>query len=598
MGLTSTVALTAGGLKAAQRATEIVANNISSASVDGYTSKTAVVSGIYSENGIVGFRAEITRAFDQEVYDQLIGATGTTSYLGVRSDYLTQIDSLMGTTVNGATLSTALATFSADLQTLAAQPDDDSAQIVAANSGAALVQTLRATATSVQEIAAGVEADIGDAVVKVNTLLGKIADLNAQVASSSAQGFDTTGLLDETDKAVLELSSYLDVQTVRAANGTVRVSTGEALTLVDNARETQFARNREGQLIVANDGNGELDVIEAGLITSGSIAGLYSVRDTMLPQVQSQLDQFAATLARTFSDTTTAGTAATVGAATGFSVDLAGLQSGNTVDLTWKDGATGASHTVTFVKVSDPTALPLDGSATFDPNDTVVGIDFSGGTASVVSQIQAALGSAFAVTNPSGTTLRIVDDGAAATVDVTALSTTTTATTTQSGSTAMPLFTDNGGAFTGSFDGGSQLDGFATRIRLNSAVAGDPSLLVRYSSTTEAADATRVDQMIDRLADGTSWVSLGGGLTSMKKTLADYSTSMVAHWAAQSDSADTDLNNQEVVQATLQSSMSDISSVGTDSELAKLIQLQSMYSANAQVLSTLRDMLDRLYNSM
>lgn len=598
MGLTSTVALTAGGLKAAQRATEIVANNISSASVDGYTSKTAVVSGIYTENGIVGFRAEITRAFDQEVYDQLIGATGTTSYLGVRSDYLTQIDSLMGTTVNGATLSTALATFSADLQTLAAQPDDDSAQIVAANSGAALVQTLRATATSVQEIAAGVEADIGDAVVKVNTLLGKIADLNAQVASSSAQGFDTTGLLDETDKAVLELSSYLDVQTVRAANGTVRVSTGEALTLVDNARETQFARNREGQLIVANDGNGELDVIEAGLITSGSIAGLYSVRDTMLPQVQSQLDQFAATLARTFSDTTTAGTAATVGAATGFSVDLAGLQSGNTVDLTWKDGATGASHTVTFVKVSDPTALPLDGSATFDPNDTVVGIDFSGGTASVVSQIQAALGSAFAVTNPSGTMLRIVDDGAAATVDVTALSTTTTATTTQSGSTAMPLFTDNGGAFTGSFDGGSQLDGFATRIRLNSAVAGDPSLLVRYSSTTEAADATRVDQMIDRLADGTSWVSLGGGLTSMKKTLADYSTSMVAHWAAQSDGADTDLNNQEVVQATLQSSMSDISSVGTDSELAKLIQLQSMYSANAQVLSTLRDMLDRLYNSM
>ncbi len=45
------------------------------------------------------------------------------------------------------------------------------------------------------------------------------------------------------------------------------------------------------------------------------------------------------------------------------------------------------------MRVDDPDALPLSASATTDPNDQVIGLDFSGGMASVVSQLSAALGS-------------------------------------------------------------------------------------------------------------------------------------------------------------------------------------------------------------
>ena len=44
------------------------------------------------------------------------------------------------------------------------------------------------------------------------------------------------------------------------------------------------------------------------------------------------------------------------------------------------------------MRVDDPDALPLSNSATADPNDRVIGLDFSGGMASVVSQLSAALG--------------------------------------------------------------------------------------------------------------------------------------------------------------------------------------------------------------
>lgn len=597
MGLSSTVSLTANGLQVAQRATQVVAGNISAASSDGYTAKTLSVAGIYTEDGLVGFRTSVSRAYDQEVYDQLIAATGSTSYLETKATATSRIDQILGNTQTGASLSTALATFTADLQTLAAQADDEAAQISAADSAAALAQTVRAVAASVVDAKVGVENDIDDGIDAVNALLQQVSDLNTRTAASSAAGLDTTGLLDETDKAVLQLATYIDVRMARAENGTVRISTGEALTLVDNARPTQFARDADGKLIVANDGNGEVDVIAAGLVTSGSLAALFQARDTLLPQVSGQLDRFAAQLASTLSDTTTAGTAVTSGAASGQSIDLSDLSSGNTAQLVWKD-AGGASHTVTFVKVTSASSLPVPADATLDPNDTVVGVDFSGGMSSVVTQIQSALGSGFTVSNPSGSTLQILDDGAAGTTDVTALTKTVTATATQSGNPALAVFVDADGLYTGSYDGASQRDGFATRIRINDAIAADPSLLVQYGPTTANADATRVTHLQAAVMDDTADTALGGGSTVSKKTLADYANSMVAYWAGQKSSADTAHSNQSVVQANLQSSMASISSVSTDQELAKLIQLQSTYAANAQVLSTLRDMLNTLVNSI
>ena len=54
----------------------------------------------------------------------------------------------------------------------------------------------------------------------------------------------------------------------------------------------------------------------------------------------------------------------------------------------------------------------LSDTATTDPNDQVIGIDFSGGMASVTSQLNAALGCGRpAVLQSAGTTLRVLDDG-------------------------------------------------------------------------------------------------------------------------------------------------------------------------------------------
>lgn len=597
MGLTTTVGIAASGLKVTQTATALVSANIAGASTDGYTEKSTSTEGIYAATGLIGFSTTVTRAFDQEVFDQLASSTGTSSYLGVQNTYLDQVNALLGSTQTGAALPTALSGFSTDMQTLAAQPNSAAAQIQVVNSATVLSQTLNSLSSTVSDLSGAVGTAIKEGVDTVNTLTQQVSDLNAKIIQFKSTGMDVTGLQDQRDQAILKLSTYVDVQVKPQSDGTLRVSTNNGLTLVDNAHATLLAVDSRGALRV-DDGTGHgAEVVSSGMVTSGSLAGLFQVRDTILPQVQNQLDQIAAGLASAMSDTTSSGTAATSGTQTGFDLATADLVSGNRMTLTYTDTASGQSKTVSLIKVTDPSALPLPDSATIDPNDTVVGIDFSGGPASVASQIQAALGSNFAVSNPSGDTIRILDAGTGA-VTVDGLTKTVTATGLQSGSAAMPLFTDGATVYSGSFDHGSQRDGLASRIKVNASVTADPSLLVDYSPTTASGDSTRPDALLAALDHRTLAVQLGNGTVATSSTLAGFANSTVAYWAGRAETQQTLVDNQSVIQSNLQARASDASAVNTDTELTKLIQLQSYYSANAQVLSTLRQMLDTLVNAI
>ena len=113
-----------------------------------------------------------------------------------------------------------------------------------------------------------------------------------------------------------------------------------------------------------------------------------------------------------------------------------------------------------------------------------LGIDFSGGMSSVVSQLNAALGSsALTFSNPSGNTLQVVNSvGSGLTIN--SASTTTTATSLTGGSAQLPLFTDAGSTYTGAITGaGSEMTGFAERIQVNPALLANPANLTVYSNS-------------------------------------------------------------------------------------------------------------------
>lgn len=378
------------------------------------------------------------------------------------------------------------------IQGLSTSPDSQSARIGVVNAAQAMAQQLNATSQGIQTLRANAEAGINDSVNTANNALTQIARINVQLQAGGQTDASTAALLDQRDQYITQLSQLMDIRTVTNSQNQVTVFTNSGVQLVGteaaqlsfNAQGTMTpnalynsdpTKSTVGTISITFPHGGSYDLVSTNSIRSGKIAAYLELRDNTLVKAQAQIDQFAASMASALSDKTTAGTAASAGAQSGYDLDLSGLQSGNVIHVSYKDNTTGATHNLSIVRVDDPSVLPLSNTATVDPNDEVLGIDFSGGMSSVLSQLNGALGATAGLqfSNPSGSTLRVLDDGAANRSDVTAASVTTTVTSLTSGDPQLPLFTDNGAPYTGAITGsGSQMTGLAARISVNSSRRG------------------------------------------------------------------------------------------------------------------------------
>ena len=369
------------------------------------------------------------------------------------------------------------------------------------------------------------------------------------------------------------------------------------------------AQSNVGTITINFPHGGSYDMVSTNSIRSGKIAAYLELRDNTLVKAQAQIDQFAASMSSALSDKTTAGVAApsSVLPQAGFDVDLTGLQSGNVIHVTYKDNITGATHNLSIVRVDDPSVLPLGNGATLDPNDEVLGVDFSGGMSSVVAQLNAALGSTanLQFSNPSGSTLRVLDDGAPNRSDVTAASVTTTMTSLTSGNPQLPFFTDNGVPYSGAITAnGSTQVGLAGRISVNTALLGDPSRTIVYSTNplTASGDTTRSDFILSQLSASSYRYSpqTGIGTTGapFTGTLLNFAKQFISQQGEAATAAKQLADGQDVVLNTLQKKMSATSGVNIDDEMAHLLALQNAYSANARVMSSIKQMYDTLLQAM
>jgi flagellar hook-associated protein 1 FlgK len=257
-------------------------------------------------------------------------------------------------------------------------------------------------------------------------------------------------------------------------------------------------------------------------------------------------------------------------------------------------------HTVTIVRVDDPAALPLSGSASGTANNPVIGVNFAAGMGSVVTQLNAALGSNLQFSSPSAGVLQVLNSPAGSTT-VNAASTTTTATALAAGSTQLPLFTDGSTPISGAITAiGSQVVGLAGRIAVNSAVLAAPGSLVAYqtSPATAVGDPTRPNFLLNQLTTAALTFSpttgVGSAAAPFSGTLSDF-MSQVTSQQSQSASAATSLQQgQDVVVNALQQRFNSDSGVDINTELSNLITLQQAYASNARVMSTIQSMFTTL----
>ncbi|MBN9441441.1 flagellar hook-associated protein FlgK [Bosea sp. (in: a-proteobacteria)] len=620
MGLSTSLNTAIGGLNATQVGIGVVSQNVANAGTTGYVRR--VVSNADSLSGLtIGVQStQVQRLLDTIVQSQLWQEASGAAYTSTRAKALSNLDQLYGAPGSDTALDTIFNKFTSALTSLQNDPSSYSLRSQVIDSATLLARQLNTLSNGVQAQRAAAETGISTAVTKVNDLLGALTKVNARIVAAPNDS-TTASLKDQRDSILSELSQYVDIKTTQDARGSISVVTGSGTQLFDGQAAVTFsfdahdgigaddqwssdpAKRGVGTITMKTISGGASDAIANNVFRSGEIAANIELRDKTLVQAQAQLDEIAAQMSKALSDREIAGTPATAGAAAGFDVDMSGLQSGNAITLDYKVTPGGQTQRFTFVRVDSAASLPLPASAGGDANNRVVGIDFSGGPASVAAQIQAAVGSGFTVSN-TGSTLRIVDDGAAGTRDVVGLTArpTNTALSSAGGTAELPFFVDgaSGAAFTGSYDGGSQTLGYAGRILVNPALVADRSLLTVYDSATPTpqGDATRANLMVDRLTKSqraiTNATGLDGNTATTSSTVSNLVQRVVSSQGQAVETAQRLDEGQQVALASIQSRFQETAQVNVDQEMSMLIELQNAYAANARIISTVKEMMDVL----
>jgi flagellar hook-associated protein 1 FlgK len=617
MSLTGTLNTISAGLQVTQSALQIVGANVANAQTPGYVRKTLDQISTAAGSSISVRSADIQRQLDKLIQTQLRTASSGGAYADKLSDLYGQLQTLYGAPGSGTGLDTLFNNFTSALQALSVSPSSFSAQTSVVNVGQQLAQQLNSLSDNIQAMRGAAEQGIAADVQTANNDLQQIATINSQISTATETDPTTANLLDQRDKYIDELSKLMDIRVVPGAFNQVTVFTGSGTQLVGAqpvtlsftpqgtitpsvAWNSNPAKSGLGTITLTNPGGGSIDLIASGAIQSGEIAAYLQMRDKILPQAQSQLDDLAAQMSQAMSDVTTPGTAVTAGTLSGFSVDTAGLQTGNQMSLTYTD-TSNVQHKVTIVRVDDPTVLPLPQTTTSDPNDQVVGVDFSGGMVSVVNQLNTALGGAgLSFSNPSGTTLQVLNT-VAATATVNAFSTTKTMTSLASGNPQLPFFVDTTAPYSGAITAsGAEETGFAQRISVNSAILSDPSSLVVYSASpaTATGDNTRPTFLYNQLMSATRTFSPATGIGSasmpMTGTLTTFIGQVMTDQAQAASNASGLKQGQDVVVNGLQQRMNSVSGVNIDQEMTSLLNLQNTYAANARVFTVVQQMLQTL----
>ncbi|MDX5594139.1 flagellar hook-associated protein FlgK [Pseudovibrio sp. SPO723] len=616
MSLTSALNAAASGLSLINSQLKVTSTNIANANTEGYTTKS--LPGTQGVNETSGssyvMSTQVKRQVDETLRNAYWSELSGGGFAKTLATYTARLDSLFGSLDDSTSLPNRVTEFTDALTQLAADPSSQSVQATVVSAAEGLAFTLNNTSEQVQGMRAEADSMTYDQVQSVNEILKSIEAQETRIIETRAEGQSTAELDDQMDMLLKDLSNYMDVEVHKDSDGALRISTQSGHTLYDDeASQLSFERTAhltagvEGGPLSVVSPNGSEMKLSAADMQGGSIGGLLTLRDEVLPEAQTQLDEIAHSMSLALSRNVDGGNAADDGATppveTGFAADVSGYdQPGDVIELSFTT-ASGLTRDVSFVAVSDPSMLPLDGSATAGADDLVFGIDISGSGASIEDQISNALGPKFSVSVDAGGELTVLTDTASTGVTMTGLTSYTAKTDVSEPGLAVPVFTDGrdgGKPYTGALENGGQKAGYALAIKVNPEVSDDPSILGGEAggSGSSAQDSTRAEYLIDQLNTTqftfSSETGIGASQSPFQGSIADFTRQVISTQGAQADTAQRRLDVTETAVSTAKLAYEQSYKVDVDEQLVNLLELQNAYSANARVLSAVNSMFDEL----
>lgn len=569
MSLTSSINIAGSALNTAQLGLQVASMNMANAANPSYTRQIAMLQAIrgrVSDPFQIGQGVAVTdvrRQIDEALQRRLWSGTAAENASAQRFGVLSQLENILneGTEFD---MSSQLSGFF-NTWTEATTLLDSAATI--RNQGDSIASFIRNMRSDLVTQRRQIEDQIDAQVLRADAVLDEIASINQTITESEIGDTQASGLRDQRDALVTELSQLMDVSVFETNSGAYDIYSGSTPIV-------QGGRNRGVEINRVTDANGELSVrVEVAAdstplpVSGGSIGGLLASRDGAIDATLEKLDTLASQLI--------------------FEVN--------------KLHSTGINEdwlTTTGATLQIPSA---DRALAFnDPNNaTLAGLPFGATNGGFTVHIRNENGSS------SETRIDIDLDG----LD----------------NAGQPGFADDTNAedirasldaidgITASFDASGRLQiesepgfsfsfsedtsGVLAVMGVNSFFTGESAADIGVREDVEVM-LGRLDESGQFIANGTAKLigelgerAIGGlGGRSIQKFWGEQTTDI----ATQTASARNKANSDAIVRESLSAQRASVSGVSIDEESINLLSFQRQYQGAAQIITTAQEMFDTL----
>ncbi len=595
MSLTVALQNALTGLQTNEATIQVIANNVTNANVEGYTRKISQPTSLTLAGEGRGVEpGTLTRVVDERLLSDLRTTLGELGNAQAQDFYYTRILDQFGTLSNNTNLGAMITDLATAMQTLSVSPDSSAhrTQVVAA--AIALAQQLNDMSDKIQTLRFDADRDIATKIDVINDELEKIADLNAKIASAQALGETTGSLEDFRDRSLNILSELIDIRYFRHATGEIVVTLPDGRVLADTIART-LSHTAAGALspdityagggIAAIESN-SIDITES--IASGELYGIIQARDTILPDLQAEIDLLTQMLRDEVNALHNAGTSVPAPDTLTGTRSFADTSSDSiTLDADVRIAVVNSSGD--FVAHYD---LPV-GTYTIDAIEALIDTNLSGYAAASTSD---------------GGPLTIQASDSTYGIAIVDLSDQTVTHT--DGSTTYTGFSNYFGLNdffeTPSRVQGDSASGIAGMIQVRSDIVSNPGLLVRgaLDSTTSTApvagdpaillgDASVIQELADMFIEAVEF-SAAGDLPLTTLSLAGYASEILSTTAVSASSAAKTASFKLTLFQEVSFRHESISGVNIDEELRNLVLFENAYAATARVIQVVDKLFDTL----
>ncbi|HUJ47415.1 MAG TPA: flagellar hook-associated protein FlgK [Rhizomicrobium sp.] len=304
MALDGILASALTALQTNAQALRVVSNNVANMNTPGYVRRVVNESPLDIGGQLAGVSiADVQRVTDQFLMQEVLSSNSSSSQYSTQSSVFDQINGILGQPGDGTALTSQLDDAFSALGQASLSPNSSASQLSVIGGFQNFASTISSLSTQIANVKAQVDQQVSGSVSTINSLLTQIYALNQQVQTATAGGDTSSGLLDQRDQLIQQLSQYMDVRTSPQSNGQLTVMTTDGMTLVgDTYAQLSYSSSASSgsyNSIQLNSINPQTGApISAGQpldahLSSGSLRGLLDMRDNQIPAFEQELGNFA-----------------------------------------------------------------------------------------------------------------------------------------------------------------------------------------------------------------------------------------------------------------------------------------------------------------